>query len=49
MRTPFVNGDRALEAWIASLVLGDCQIGVIYPLARQARAQRTGAHLPTAR
>ncbi|HEY4926945.1 MAG TPA: AroM family protein [Roseiarcus sp.] len=43
MRTPFVNGDRALEAWIASLVLGDCQIGVIYPLARQARAQRMGA------
>jgi protein AroM len=38
LRTPFVNGQRALEAWISTLVLGNCQIGVIYPLARQARS-----------
>ncbi|SDR56842.1 regulatory protein, luxR family [Rhizobiales bacterium GAS113] len=37
MRTPFVHGQRALEAWISTLVLGDCQLGVIYPLAQQAR------------
>ena len=40
MRTPFVSGPSALEAWIAGLVLEDCQIGVIYPLAKQARAQQ---------
>jgi protein AroM len=37
LRTPFVHGQRALEAWISTLVLGNCQIGVIYPLARQAK------------
>jgi len=36
MRTPFVHGQQALEAWISTLVLGGCQMGVIYPLARQA-------------
>lgn len=35
--TPLVHGQRALDAWIAALVLGDCQIGVIYPLAQQTR------------
>jgi protein AroM len=35
--TPFVHGQRALDAWIAALVLGDCQIGVVYPLAQQMR------------
>jgi protein AroM len=36
--TPQVHGQRALDAWIAALVLGDCRIGVIYPLAQQMRA-----------
>jgi DNA-binding CsgD family transcriptional regulator len=35
--TPLVHGQRALDAWIAALVIGDCRIGVIYPLDRQAR------------
>ncbi|MGH7067684.1 MAG: AroM family protein [Acetobacteraceae bacterium] len=34
-RTPVVHGQRALDAWIAALVLGDCRIGVIYPLSQQ--------------
>jgi DNA-binding CsgD family transcriptional regulator len=38
LRTPFVHGQRALEAWVSTLILGDCEIGVIYPLARQARS-----------
>ncbi|MFI5012425.1 MAG: AroM family protein [Hyphomicrobiales bacterium] len=38
LRTPFVHGQRALEAWISTLVLGNCQLGVIYPLARQTRS-----------
>jgi DNA-binding CsgD family transcriptional regulator len=35
--TPFVHGQRALDAWIAALVMGDCRIGVIYPLDQQTR------------
>lgn len=33
--TPLVHGQRALDAWIAALVLGDCRLGVIFPLAEQ--------------
>ncbi len=36
LRTKLVHGQRALDAWIAALVVGDCRIGVIYPLAQQA-------------
>jgi protein AroM len=50
MNTPFVHGQRALEAWVSTLVLGDCQIGVIYPLARQARtAPSYGTSIQNAR
>ncbi len=35
LRTPFVHGDRAIDAWIAALVVGDCRIGVIHPLVNQ--------------
>jgi hypothetical protein len=37
LRTPLIHGQHALEAWATTLVLGNCQNGVIYPLARQAR------------
>lgn len=37
MRTPFVHGQRALETWISTLLLDNCRIGMIYPLARHAR------------
>jgi len=33
--TPLVHGQRVLDAWIAALVLGDCRLGVIYPLPEQ--------------
>jgi DNA-binding CsgD family transcriptional regulator len=33
--TPLVHGQRALDAWIAALVLGDCRLGVIFPLPEQ--------------
>jgi protein AroM len=35
--TPLTHGQRALDAWIAALVIGDCEIGVVYPLDQQAR------------
>ncbi|MDE2334896.1 MAG: AroM family protein [Rhodospirillales bacterium] len=33
--TALVHGQRALDAWIAALVLGDCRLGVIFPLPEQ--------------
>ena len=48
--TPLVHGQRALDAWIAALVIGDCQIGVIYPLDQQTRTNpRHGLLLQNAR
>ena len=35
--TPLVHGQQAVDAWIAALVLGDCRLGVIYPLEAQMR------------
>jgi protein AroM len=37
--TPLVHGQRAVDAWIASLVLGDCWLGVIFPLPEQMRSK----------
>lgn len=36
LRTPLVHGERAVDAWIATLIVGDCHIGVIYPLPGQS-------------
>jgi protein AroM len=33
--TPLVHGQRAVDAWIAALVVGDARIGLIFPLPRQ--------------
>ncbi len=33
--TPFVHGQQVVDAWIGSLVMGSCKLGLIYPLARQ--------------
>lgn len=33
--TPLIHGQRAVDAWIAALVVGDARIGVIFPLPRQ--------------
>lgn len=38
LRTPLVHGERAVDAWIAALIVGDCHIGVIYPLPGQTAA-----------
>ncbi len=35
MRTPLIHGERTVSAWIAALTVGDCRIGVIYPLPGQ--------------
>ncbi len=34
-RTPLINGQRVVDAWIEALVMGDSQIGIVYPLQRQ--------------
>lgn len=38
LRTPLVHGQRAVDGWIAALTVGDCHLGVIYPLPGQAEA-----------
>lgn len=37
MRTPFVHGQHAVDAWVAALVMGECALGLIYPLSQQHR------------
>jgi protein AroM len=49
LRTPLVHGQRAVDAWIAALILGDCQIGVIYPLVQQAAMAGHGTLVRNAR
>jgi protein AroM len=48
LRTPLVHGERAVDAWIAALVVGDCRIGVIYPLAQQAETPGHGTLIQNA-
>jgi len=40
-QTPIVHGQLAVDAWVSALVVGDTNIGLIYPLAQQ------GDHLAT--
>ncbi|AJE47048.1 AroM family protein [Celeribacter indicus] len=35
-QTPFLNGQMAVDDWIASFVIGPAQLGVVFPLRRQA-------------
>ena len=49
LRTPLVHGQRAVDAWIAALIVGDCRIGVIYPLAQQAETPGYGTLIQNAR
>ncbi|HVY15485.1 MAG TPA: AroM family protein [Rhodopila sp.] len=37
LRTLFVHGQQAVDAWIAALVMGACELGLMYPLAQQHR------------
>jgi protein AroM len=34
-RTPIVNGQQAVDAWVSALAVGDVNIGLIFPLSRQ--------------
>jgi DNA-binding CsgD family transcriptional regulator len=43
-RTPIVHGQRAVDAWVAALVVGDLKIGLIYPLPRQGDQLATFEH-----
>ena len=49
LRTPFVHGQRVMDAWIATLVMGDCELGLIYPQPRQHRAFAHGTLIQNAR
>lgn len=33
--TPFLHGQQLVDAWIGSLVMGPCKLGLVYPLPRQ--------------
>ncbi len=46
--TPFVHGQQAVDAWIGSLVMGTCKLGLIYPLARQHRGFAHGTLIQNA-
>lgn len=49
LRTPIVHGQRAVDAWIDALVVGNCRIGVIYPLAKQAEMSGYGTLIQNSR
>lgn len=34
-RTPLINGQKAIDAWLASLFVGDVSVGFIHPLQHQ--------------
>ncbi|WP_085124924.1 AroM family protein [Tistlia consotensis] len=34
-RTPLINGQRVVDAWLEALVVEDGRVGVVYPLKRQ--------------
>jgi protein AroM len=42
-RSPLINGQRVVDAWVESLVMDDSRIGIVYPLKRQV-IERHGRH-----
>lgn len=46
--TPFVHGQQVVDAWIGSLVMGTCKLGLIYPLPRQHRGFAHGTLIQNA-
>ena len=48
LRTPFVHGQRAVDAWIEALVMGPCGLGLIYPLPQQHRGFAHGTLIQNA-
>ncbi len=49
LRTPFVHGQQAVDAWIEALVMGECELGMLYPLPRQHRAFAHGVLIQNTR
>jgi protein AroM len=49
LRTRLVHGQQVMDAWIAALVMGDCELGVIYPLPQQHRAFAHGTLVQNSR
>ncbi|WP_206667703.1 AroM family protein [Muricoccus nepalensis] len=49
MRTSFVHAQSAVDAWIATLVMGDCELGLIHSLAGQHRGLAHGTLVQNAR
>lgn len=48
-RTPLINGQHVVDAWIESLVMDDSRIGIIYPLKRQIAERDLRGHATTIR
>jgi protein AroM len=49
LRTPFVHAQSAVDAWISSLVMGECELGLLYPLTNQHRDFAYGTLIQNAR
>ncbi len=49
LQTPFVNGQAVVDAWIAALVMGQCELGLVYPLPQQRRPLPFGTLIQNAR
>ena len=49
LHTSFVHGQQAVDASIAGLVMGDCELGLIYPLPQQHREFAHGTLIKNAR
>ena len=49
LRTPFVHGQVVVDAWIAALVMGQCELGLVYPLLQQHRPLGFGTLIQNAR
>ena len=48
VRTPFLHGQLVVDAWIGSLVMGACKLGLIYPLPDQHRGFAHGTLIQNA-
>lgn len=48
LKIPFVHGQRVLDTWIGSLVMGVCKLGLVYPLPQQHRGFARGTLIQNA-
>jgi DNA-binding NarL/FixJ family response regulator len=49
LSTPFVHAQQVVDGWIAALVMGNCELGLVYSLPDQHRGLVYGAMLQNAR